>query len=467
MGIKARSAMLAMGVVLAAAWVWLGWPADGASQPKSRPEATFEAAMAALAATSPGSPAEARAMERAIAAALRLAVPPAIPDAAVASAARARADGDSAGTKGDYLRAAEELGRAARAAPWVAEYQIGRGILLEKAEHDGEAATAFELYLKAKPNADDGASVLDLIAGLRQLKRKPAANADHKSLPREASSARLYRAGEVFRDCADCPDMVVVPAGRFVMGSQSGESGRFDTEGPQHPVSIRSFALGQYDVLEREFLVFLRATGYQPAPCDRVLGMVWRSPGGGLAAPPLGDSPRQPAVCLSWNDAKAYVAWLNGKLAPGASRVAASSGPYRLPSEAEWEYAARAGTSTARWWGEPIGAGNANCNGCGSFWDNRLIAESGSFGPNPFGLYDMLGNVWQWTADCWNETYVGAPADGGAWTEGDCHRRVIRGGSWSNIAVFVRSAARSKASVEGWDYSYDNYAGFRLARSLP
>ena len=271
------------------------------------------------------------------------------------------------------------------------------------------------------------------------------------------------RGDREFRECPECPEMVAVPAGAFTMGSPRSERGRFDAEGPQHQVSVRAFALGKYDVTNEEFLIFLRATAYQPAPCDRILGLVWRSPGHGLAYPP-GEvaPPRQPAICLNWHDAEAYIAWLNGK-----ARARAGSNPYRLPTEAEWEYAARAGTATARWWGEAIGQENANCNGCGSRWDGREIAEVGSFKANPFGLYDMLGNVWQWTADCWNESYVGAPRDGSAWSAGDCGKRVLRGGSWANVPAFIRAATRSHAAADGSDFDYSSYAGFRVARTLP
>ena len=264
-----------------------------------------------------------------------------------------------------------------------------------------------------------------------------------------------------FRDCSDCPEMVVVPAGKFIMGSPATEHGRFDAEGPQHPVSVRSFALGKYDVTSEEFLIFLQQTGYQPAPCDPLYGLAWNSPGRGVAYPPGGvEPPRWPAVCLNWYDAEAYVAWLNAK-------VRGRDGPYRLPSEAEWEYAARAGTTTTRWWGDAIGIGNANCNGCGSQWQGKELAPVGSFPPNRFGLYDMLGNVWQWTDDCWNESYVGAPADGSAWTAGDCTKRVLRGGSWSNAPEFVRSATRSRGDAAGRDADYSSYAGFHVAKSLP
>ena len=271
-----------------------------------------------------------------------------------------------------------------------------------------------------------------------------------------------------FRECPDCPVMVGIPAGKFVMGSPRTERGRFDSEGPQHSVSVRAFALGKYPVTSEEFLIFLRATGYQPAPCNPILDLVWHSPGHGLAYPPgWVEPPRTPAVCLSWRDTQAYIAWLNTKLRARSPTGSSAAGPYRLPSEAEWEYAARAGTVTARWWGDAIGADHANCNGCGSQWDGREIAPVGSFAANEFGLYDMLGNAWQWTEDCWHESYVGAPDDGNPWLAGDCGKRVLRGGSWSNVAVFIRAAARSHAEAQGNDFDYSIYAGFRVARTLP
>jgi len=163
------------------------------------------------------------------------------------------------------------------------------------------------------------------------------------------------------------------------------------------------------------------------------------------------DDDRLPVVSVTWDEAASYCEWAGG----------------RLPTEAEWEYAARAGSTTSRWWGEAVGAGRANCNGCGSTWDNSLLAPVGSFGPNPFGLYDMLGNVWQWVDDCWHDTYIGAPEDGSSWATGHCDRRVMRGGSWDNLPVFVRSAARSRGYADGADFDYSSYAGFRLARTLP
>ena len=262
--------------------------------------------------------------------------------------------------------------------------------------------------------------------------------------------------------------MVAIPSGKFMMGSPVTEPGRFDSEGPQHLVSVRAFALSKFDVTNAEFRTFLQETGYQPAPCDPILGLTWRSPGRGLAYPPgETDPPLEPAVCLSWKDAQAYIAWLNSKVRGLPSARRSRDGPYRLPSEAEWEYAARGGTVTARWWGDAIGVGNANCNGCGSKWDGTLIAPVGSFGPNPFGLYDMLGNVWQWVEDCWNESYVGAPTDGGPWMRGDCTKHVLRGGSWSNVPIYIRSATRSGADAGNKDFDYSSYAGIRVVRTLP
>jgi formylglycine-generating enzyme required for sulfatase activity len=271
-----------------------------------------------------------------------------------------------------------------------------------------------------------------------------------------------------FQECADCPAMVGIPAGRFAMGSPANEPGRFDSEGPQHYVSVRAFALGKYDVTSEQFLIFLRGTGYQPKPCNKILNMTWRSPGNGYAFPPEEIEPRHwPAVCLDWHDTDAYIAWLNKQAAAAHPELARKSGPYRLPTEAEWEYAARAGTTTARWWGDDIGAARANCNGCGSKWDNNLLTDVDAFSPNAFGLYGMLGNVWQWTADCWHKSYVGAPNNGRVWVEPNCQRHVIRGGGWDNTPIFVRSAARSGAAADGGEFDYSSYAGFRVARDLP
>lgn len=162
---------------------------------------------------------------------------------------------------------------------------------------------------------------------------------------------------------------------------------------------------------------------------------------------------RAPVVMVSWHDAQGFIGWLNKKEGARA---------YRLPSEAEWEYAARAGTTTRYSWGDAIGRNRANCYDCGSEWDDKRPAPVGSFAPNAFGLYDMHGNVREWVADCWNDSYRGAPADGSAWTSGDCDSRVLRGGSWSYLPQGLRSANRNWLTP-----SVRNFIdGFRLVQDL-
>ena len=149
---------------------------------------------------------------------------------------------------------------------------------------------------------------------------------------------------------------------------------------------------------------------------------------------------------MSWNDAKLYVRWLSRK----------TEQRYRLLTEAEWEFVARAGMTSARYWGADIGRNNANCNDCGSRWDDRQTAPVGSFEPNAFGLHDVLGNVWEWVEDCWNDSYAGAPADGTAWTSGDCRRRVLRGGSWFTVrgarAQLIASATKPDSAAATSDF---------------
>lgn len=293
------------------------------------------------------------------------------------------------------------------------------------------------------------------------------------AVPVFAADAPAADPAREFAECIGCPQMVAIPAGKFLMGSPAAEPGRFDSEGPQHVVQVKAFALGKYDVTSKQFLAFLAATGYQPEPCNKTLNLGWQWAGRGLAYPPSENEPPDwPAVCLDHKDALAFIAWLNAQVKIEHPALAGRAGPYRLPSEAEWEYAARGGTTSARWWGDAIGSGNANCNGCGSPWDNHILAPVGAFKPNPFGLYGMLGNDWDWTADCWHPSYVDAPKDGSAWTSSsgkgaDCTKHVIRGGAWNNIPIFIRSASRNGAADSGGEYDYSSLAGFRVARDLP
>jgi formylglycine-generating enzyme required for sulfatase activity/uncharacterized caspase-like protein len=241
-----------------------------------------------------------------------------------------------------------------------------------------------------------------------------------------------YEPGEEFRDCLECPEMVVVPAGEFMMGSPPGEPGRNKDEGPQHWVKIaRRFAVGKYEVTFAEWDACVADGGCDREPEDEGWGRDDR-----------------PVINVSWADAKQYVAWLSRK----------TQQSYRLLSEAEWEYVARAGSATTYWWGQDV-----DCDGCGSQWDNQRTAPVGSFDANGFGLHDTVGNVWEWTEDCWHDSYKGAPKDGSMWlAKGDCQRRVLRGGSWANTPRNVRPAVRY------WSYPFLPVAtyGFRVARTF-
>jgi formylglycine-generating enzyme required for sulfatase activity len=240
--------------------------------------------------------------------------------------------------------------------------------------------------------------------------------------------------GHVFKDSPDAPEMVVVPAGRFLMGSAEG-TGDSD-ERPQHEVVIaRPFAVGRYAVTFDEWDACVTASGLKHRPDDAGWGCG-----------------RQPVINVSWEDSRQYVGWLSKHTGQA----------YRLLSEAEWEYAARAGTSTRYRWGDEPGTNRANFVGSGSRWSGERTAPVGSFEPNGFGLYEMNGNVWEWVQDCWNESYRGAPSNGSAWEAGVCGRRVVRGGSWYNAPGFARSAYRFwfEPGVR------DDYLGFRVARTL-
>ena len=244
--------------------------------------------------------------------------------------------------------------------------------------------------------------------------------------------------GASFKDCAKCPKMVVIPGGTFLMGSNAGKP----REKPAHRVVVRRFALGRYEVTFAEWDYCVTAGGCS----NRLRGSIKNDEGWGRG--------NRPVIYVSWKDAKQYVAWLSRK----------TGKRFRLPSEAEWEYAARAGTRTKYWWGNAVGIGKANCNGCGSRWDKQKTAPVGSFRPNHFGLYDVHGNVWEWVEDCYNKSYAGAPSNGRPWTSsGDCSKRVLRGGSWSFNPRHLRSALRFWIGTEFRSISL----GFRVARKLP
>lgn len=267
-----------------------------------------------------------------------------------------------------------------------------------------------------------------------------------------------------FRDCAACPLMVELPPGRYLMGRAEGEEGRTglsrapnrpqrtrDGERPQVAVTIAyPFALGKYEVTFDEWDHCVDAGGCPHRPGDRGWGRGTR-----------------PVIHVSRVDAEDYLAWL--------SRTTGQT--YRLPSSAEWEYAARAGTNTARWWGDELGTGRAVCDGCGSRWDDLSSVPVGSFPPNPWGLHDMLSNVSEVVADCWYDNYDGHPTDGSArlqapagWPDGECRRATWRGGGWGYFSWTVRAATRSGGNMS-FEYRNDHPLaggghGFRVARTV-
>ena len=273
-------------------------------------------------------------------------------------------------------------------------------------------------------------------------------------------------AGDTFRDCGNCPEMVVVPPGSFRMGDLGG--GGFSVENPDHTVDIAyTFAVGKYEVTRGEFTAFVRESGHTTdGACNHYTGsewkksasVTWRDPG-------YRQTDRHPVVCVEWTDAKAFAAWLSRK----------TGRTYRLLSEAEWEYVARAGSTSKYPFGNAEEALCAHGNGAdestGFPWRNtacsdgysRQTAPVGSFEPTAFGVHDTLGNVWEWVEDCWHARYDGAPTMGEAWTGGgDCSRRVLRGGSWTNAPGVLRSANRGKLLTD------DRYfmLGFRVVREL-
>ena len=292
----------------------------------------------------------------------------------------------------------------------------------------------------------------------------------------DMGSASGKSAGTVVKDCVDCPEMVVVPGGRFVMGVAPGEEERemlFDEfrnrSQPQHAVNVVSFSAGKFEVTRGQYRVFVEATGHSSDGCfvwtggrfEKDQGKDWRNPG-------YAQDDAHPVVCVSWDDASAYVKWLSHR----------TGRHYRLLTEAEWEYAARAGTTTTRYWGDDGNMSCAYANGAdlttgtqvpdtGNWVTANCIdhyaytAPAGSYRANAFGLHDMLGNVWEWTQDCWNGNYSGAPADGSAWAAGDCFQRAVRGGSWEDGPLGLRAAYRVGSPTVIRVY----IRGFRVART--
>jgi formylglycine-generating enzyme required for sulfatase activity len=285
-------------------------------------------------------------------------------------------------------------------------------------------------------------------------------------------SSVKHVSNSALRDCAVCPEMVTLPAGSFVMGSPRSEKlwaarhglslPAVADEAPQHRVWLTAFALGRYDVTRAQYAAFVRDTKYSsPDTCGhdsfnwkQKPGLSWRNPG-------FRQSERDPVVCVSWRDAQAYVVWLRDK----------THLQYRLPSESEWEYATRAGTVTKFWWGDDAGRAATFAwfkPGLAAHfaWHNSSFAGRtypvGMKLPNRFGLYDMVGNVWQWTLDCYAGSYAGAPNDGRPVEKDNCSLRSDRGGSWLYPVALLRSAARERNPAD----FRDAIMGFRVAKTL-
>jgi formylglycine-generating enzyme required for sulfatase activity len=261
---------------------------------------------------------------------------------------------------------------------------------------------------------------------------KPAPPVATQPEPASAQTPVVAHGSESVRDCENCPEMVILQPGSFTMGDNHGDR----SERPAHRVTIsRPYAIGKYEVTLAQWNACVQAEA-----CKAVTSTT-------------GSPDKSPTRDISWADTQRFVRWLSKQTGQN----------YRLPTEAEWEYAARAGTSSRYWWGEKMRAGMANCKGCGGDWSNDAPVNVDALPPNPFGLYGMNGGVWEWVEDCWHKDYDGAPTDGSAWTSSDCRENVIRGGSWRNDSTYAHSSSR---------FTYDSAVryilnGFRVAKSLP
>jgi len=262
---------------------------------------------------------------------------------------------------------------------------------------------------------------------------KPIPKAEKPDKPEPETPKKVaVKAIRTFRDRLSgggrAPEMVQLPAGHFWMGVPSTQP--FGDERPQFEVNLDSFSIGKHEVTVEEYRTFANATGRK--------------------IPDGSEQGNQPVINVTWEDANAYADWLSKE----------SGAQYRLPSEREWEYAARAGTTTTYYWGDELGSNRANCNGCGSQWDGQQIAPVGSFAANAFGLHDMIGNVLEWTRTCYRPSYEGAPATGQDWEGGNCAQRMIRGSAFNTYPKETRITKRKFLTPK----SYSNNLGFRVTR---
>lgn len=339
------------------------------------------------------------------------------------------------------------------------------------------AAASFELSfwdsIKGSDSADDFRAYLEKFP---QGQFQPLAESRLRRLTTPSSNTatvvatRDERGLHVLRDCSDCPELVVVPAGNFLMGAPSREAGSGDSERPRHSVNIpRPLAVSRFEITRGQYAAFVDTSGHRSeGSCYVWVGQEWvNQVGRSWRDPDFRQSDDHPAVCVSWNDAKAYVAWLSMKTGKA----------YRLLSESEWEYVARGGTRTSRYWGDDPGLAceYANVHDADTQQARRFdwephechdgfveTAPVGRFKANAFGLHDTLGNVWEWVEDCQSVNYVGAPNDGSARVSENCPQRVYRGGGWSGPAS-VRAAVRNSNTP---NYR-SQLLGFRVVRPAP
>ncbi|UPG96322.1 formylglycine-generating enzyme family protein [Luteibacter aegosomatissinici] len=381
----------------------------------------------------------------------------------------------------DFAAADNALAEAAAIEPGSQALQDTRGRIEGMRRQNGAAMLA-----QARSALDGGNVELaqQLAAKAQQISPDLAGIDDFNERVTNAKLYASYKPGQVFADrfvdsTGQAPPMVVVPTGKFTMGSPDGEAGHDANEAPAHEVDMdKGVALSRSAITIGQFRDFVRATGYVPQSQSLGGSSVYDEQSGGLrddasatwqddyAGKPGQD--RLPVINISWNDAKAYADWLSQR----------TGKKYRLPSEAEFEYALRAGSTTRYWWGdgtpsshvENLTGGNDR-SGSGRRWSNAFStykdgywgpAPVMSFTPNPFGLYDMGGNVSEWVADCWHDNYIRAPRTGEAWVNPGCSRRVIRGGSWGSAPDMVRSAYRQGAAAD----VRSARVGFRVAREL-
>ena len=267
----------------------------------------------------------------------------------------------------------------------------------------------------------------------------PATGRYHKPAapPTAKPETSAFKPGQVFRDCPECPELAVVPAGIYIMGL----NGKSKKSKPPHRVNItKPFALGRFEVTFDQWQACVDDDGCKREPDDHKWGREGR-----------------PIINITWFDAKRYLEWISKK----------TGKTYRLPTEAEWEYADRAGTTSTWWWGDEVGNNNANCKDCKSEWSDggtqpHGTAPVGSFKPNPFGIHDTAANVFEWVEDCWNKSHENAPTDGTARTQGNCRYRVIRGGSFYYYSKVARADYRAKNPPGVKSY----WLGFRVLREL-